>query len=396
MLSDAERGAWVTYLTTGAINDALISFDPGEHGRLWTGSEASDRILHKRQFLKRMVAAFPHIIEMEKRGRNLPEDTRKTLQNWIDTQSLLPGQLMQENLAWVRWIILSDVSSKFKESLERPAKKFVLRYLKPGFVGIPTGSLSLVDEGYIEHIINLISLDERVPSEQLREPTIGPDLDEENAVNEMLRRDFLRIVGRFKHTQRFPRHPVEAYARMDEEGVFEGVKRPRPDITDAEQEVRFKMIEKHLIPPPLPSEDPVENLKDDIVRKRQRMSTEQMLEENDNELRDIETQIRKHPYLASAIPMHRPDFVRLTRADPDYLKGTPRISSKSKSKAESMAYQKDLFVARLRDHGADLTVHADEAKDTRKKRLQNLYKHVPQEPYAHPVEFGKITSYMAK
>lgn len=200
MLSDAERNAWVTYLTTGEIAENVLVFEPGEHGRLWEGSAASDRIVHKRQFLKRMVAAFPHVVDMEKRGRNLPSDTREILQKWVKNRRITSQMLMPENLAWVRWIILNDVSSAHGAANEKLAKSFIFARLLRGLLWLPK---QVID--YLDNLISIIALDERSSSEQVREPTVGLDLDEENAVNEMLRKDFLRIVGRFKHTQRFPR-----------------------------------------------------------------------------------------------------------------------------------------------------------------------------------------------
>ncbi len=309
MLSDAERNAWVTYLTTGEIAENVLVFEPGEHGRLWEFFAASDRIIHKRQFLKRMVAAFPHVVDMEKRGRSLPSDTREILQKWVKRRLVDSQMLMPENLAWVRWIILNDISSVNGAANEKLAKSFVLKRLSGG-------RFILSNEGidYLSHLISNIALDERASSEQVREPTVGPDLDEENAINEMLRKDFLRIVGRFKHTQRFPRHPVDAYARMDEEG-FDLASRPRPKLVS--EETRVKMLDKNLVPPP---DDVIEDIKDEIAAKRKRLRPDEMLEENDKDLRKIEAQIRKHPYLGQAIPMQRPDFVRLNRADPDYLK----------------------------------------------------------------------------
>lgn len=223
MLSDAERNAWVTYLTTGEIAENVLVFEPGEHGRLWEGkkasnnnkkppltganrtnkkgSAASDRIIHKRQFLKRMVAAFPHVVDMEKRGRNLPSDTREILQKWVKRRRIASQMLMPENLAWVRWIILNDVSSAHGAANENLARSFIFKRLSGGLSNLLT---NLVID-YLNNLISIIALDERSSSEQVREPTVGLDLDEENAVNEMLRKDFLRIVGRFKHTQRFPR-----------------------------------------------------------------------------------------------------------------------------------------------------------------------------------------------
>ena len=107
---------------------------------------------------------------------------------------------------------------------------------------------------------------------------------------------------------------MEAYVRMDEEG-FDLKARPRPKLVS--DELRAKMLEKKLVPPP---DDVVEDIKDEIAAKRKRVRPDEMLAENDADLRKIEAQIRKHPYLGQAIPMQRPDFVRLTRADPDYLK----------------------------------------------------------------------------
>ncbi len=309
MLSDAERNAWVTYLTTGDIAENVLVFEPGEHGRLWEGSAASDRIIHKRQFLKRMVAAFPHVVDMEKRGRSLPSDTRKILEGWVRDGRVSLQQLMPENVAWLSWVILSDPSSVRGGPSEIVSRSFIQRlrvFAKPNYRGPKMA--------YLRHLIGLIGLDERASSEQVREPTVGPDLDEENAINEMLRKDFLRIVGRFKHTQRFPRHPVDAYARMDEDG-FDLKSRPRAKLVS--EETRVKMLDKNLVPPP---DDVIEDIKDEIAAKRKRMRPDEMLAENDADLRKIETQIRKHPYLGQAIPMQRPDFVRLTRADPDYLK----------------------------------------------------------------------------